>query len=485
MKAESSSQSGVRAPRILGRYALYEAIASGGMATVHLGRQMGAAGFARTVAIKRLHVHLARDPSFVAMFVDEARLVARIRHPNVVPTLDVANVDDELFVVMDYVHGESLAHLLKLGRKSAEPLPPELCVHVLAEALQGLHAAHEAKSERGDPLRIVHRDVSPHNVFVGADGITRVLDFGVAKALGRMQASADGEIKGKVAYASPEQLRGQPVTRTSDIYSAGIVLWEMLAGRKLFEGEHEAAVLMAAIGAEIPPLATVAPDVSPALAAAVMRALARDPSARFATAAEMAAALEQTVPAVSTREVAAWVQRVAKDNLDRRAKQVERVEGLSISGMHAAAPLSAPLDLEDALPPEPPARPSTTASSRTSRTAVSSAIEMDVDFGRGRSRRLVVATVCVLGGVGGAVFALALSGPPQAALPEPANAPVEVAPPAPAATATATAAASASAPAAASARPPTRPARGAPARPRPADAPPPAAEDPDDLYGRR
>src|SRR6185437_10425019 len=176
-------------PRIVGRYAIFDEIASGGMATVYLGRLMGAGGFARTVAIKRLHPQFAKDPEFVAMFLDEARLAARIRHPNVVPTLDVVASKGELFLVMDYVQGESLSRIVRASMKHDAATPLSLVTTIMAGVLHGLHAAHEAKTEQGEALSIVHRDVSPQNVIVGIDGVPRVLDFGVAKASHRAHAT--------------------------------------------------------------------------------------------------------------------------------------------------------------------------------------------------------------------------------------------------------------------------------------------------------
>ena len=160
----------------LGRYALYGEIASGGMATVHLARLIGPVGFSRTVAIKRLHPHLAKDPEFVAMFLEEARLAARVRHPNVVSTLDVVSDDGELFLVMEYVAGESLSRLVRKARERGERVPPRYAVGIMSGALEGLHSAHDAKSEKGQPLGLVHRDVSPQNVHVGTDGVPRLLD---------------------------------------------------------------------------------------------------------------------------------------------------------------------------------------------------------------------------------------------------------------------------------------------------------------------
>ncbi len=230
------------AVRTIGRYALHAEIASGGMATIHIGRLLGPVGFARTVAIKRLHPPLAKDPEFVAMFLDEARLAARIRHPNVVSTLDVVATEGELFVVMEYVPGESLARLLRAVRTAKEMVPVPIAATIMVGVLHGLHAAHEARDERGDPLRIVHRDVSPHNILVGTDGDAHVIDFGIAKARGRMQVTRQGQIKGKLSYMPSEQLLGQGIDHRADIFAASIVMWEALTGQRLFQGVDDGDV---------------------------------------------------------------------------------------------------------------------------------------------------------------------------------------------------------------------------------------------------
>ncbi|MBI4704792.1 MAG: serine/threonine protein kinase [Deltaproteobacteria bacterium] len=237
------SQSAHRPARIIGRFALYADIAHGGMATVHIGRLLGPVGFSRTVAIKRLHAQFARDPEFVSMFLDEARLAARIQHPNVVPVIDVVALEGELFLVMDYVHGESLARLLGLLHKAGQAVPTRIAVSLLAGALHGLHAAHEARTERGAPLNIVHRDISPQNILVGVDGAARVVDFGIAKAAGRLQSTRDGQLKGKIMYMAPEQVGLGQVDRRTDVYAASVVLWEALAGRKLFRFDEPAAAI--------------------------------------------------------------------------------------------------------------------------------------------------------------------------------------------------------------------------------------------------
>jgi len=322
-----SEADNVSSRRVVGRYRTYEAIAAGGMATVHFGRMLAPLGFARTVAVKRLHREYARDPEFVAMFMDEARLAARIHHPNVVQTLDVVASDGEIFLVMEYVPAVALAQLLLAAEARAERAPAPVAVAIFADVLQGLHAAHEATDEEGNPLDIVHRDVSPQNILVGADGSARVLDFGIAKATGRAaQITREGQLKGKFAYMAPEQVTNVGVTRQSDIFAASIVLWESLTGRRLFQGQSETAVLARVLSAPIEPPSKFAPELPPALDAVVLRGLARDLSERYATAREMARDLEANGSPGSASQVGEWVERLAGDDLARRAVRVAEIE---------------------------------------------------------------------------------------------------------------------------------------------------------------
>jgi serine/threonine-protein kinase len=324
-------------PTVVGRYAIFDRIAAGGMATVHLGRLLGAAGFSRTVAIKRLHAQYARDPEFVAMFLDEARICARVRHPNVVPTLDVVASDGELFLVMEYVEGEPLGHLLDVSLKRGERPPLGHVVGIMTGVLHGLHAAHEAKGEDGAPLWIVHRDISPQNVLVGADGIARLLDFGIAKSLGRVHTTRDGTIKGKLAYMAPEQLQGGAITRRTDVFAASIVLWESLAMRRLFDADNDAVRMKLILRGRIPPLREVAPDAPEELEQVVMRGLERDPEKRHSTAQEMVEALEAAVAPSTLRAVAEWVRALSAERLSNRAALVFQVEKYS-SGVSLQAP---------------------------------------------------------------------------------------------------------------------------------------------------
>jgi hypothetical protein len=314
---------------MLGRYALYGQIAAGGMASVHFARVEGFAGFERTVAIKRLHPHLARDPEFVSMFVDEARLAARVSHPNVASTLDVVSHEDELFVVMEYVHGESLARLWRTAIADPSSIPLPVILAIMTGALAGLHAAHEARNKLGEPLGIVHRDISPHNILVGKDGIARIIDFGVAKAKDRLHATQDGKVKGKLAYMALEQLRGGLVDRRSDIYSMGVVLWELLARSRLFAGDNDAMTITNILERHIAPPSKSAPGVPATLDRVTLRALAREPAKRFETASQMATALEASGPIASPARVGEWVEAMAGDGLARRAEALARIEAES------------------------------------------------------------------------------------------------------------------------------------------------------------
>jgi serine/threonine-protein kinase len=299
------------------------------MATVHFGRLLGVVGFAKTVAIKRLHPQLARDPEFVSMFLDEARLAARIRHPNVVSTLDVVATEGELFLVMEYVQGESLRNL---ERRAADVrIPPPIVATIMVGMLYGLHAAHEATNERGEPLGIVHRDVSPQNVLVGVDGVPRVFDFGVAKAAGRAQTTREGQLKGKLAYMSPEQLMGRNVTRSSDIFAASAVLWEALVGRRLFKGDSEGEIVKKVLDAEAERPSKLVPELPSQLDEIVLRGLARDPGDRFATAREMGRALERCMPMAPTSEVGEYVETMAATSLAQRAARMAEIESSSTS----------------------------------------------------------------------------------------------------------------------------------------------------------
>jgi serine/threonine protein kinase len=320
----------------VGRYLLAARLASGGMSSVHLGRLVGPAGFGRTVAIKQLHPHLADEREFVTMLLDEARLAARVRHPNVVSVGDVVEADGQLLLVMDYVPGVSLAELMRRALDDRTPLPLPIASAIGCGILHGLHAAHEATDERGRPLGIVHRDVSPQNVLVGSDGVARLVDFGVAKAAGKLHTTVDGQVKGKLAYMAPEQLRSGSVDRRADIYAAALVIWEAVTLRRPFGEDADAPLVR--VQNDIP-LASSAREVPPALDDLLARGLQRAPERRISSAQQMALEMAEAVPPAPAPEVAAFVAELAEDLLRKRAALVSRVEQ---GGVPALDPPPAP-----------------------------------------------------------------------------------------------------------------------------------------------
>ncbi len=302
------------------RYELIGEIASGGMATVFLARLTGFGGFQRLFAIKRLHPHLQSEREFVQMFLDEARLAAGIHHPNVVPILEVGASDSGYYLVMEYIEGETLARLLSGAAASKQRLPVAIVVRMMIDTLAGLNAAHELRDETGALAGVVHRDVSPQNVLVGADGVARITDFGVARAASRLTATGVGQLKGKIAYMAPEQARGEEdLDRRADVFAAGVVVWESLAHRRLFKASSEAATLSRVLNEPMPHLREVAPHVSDAVCDVVMKALARNKNERIETCAQFADALEAAAAPNgelgSSRDLQSYVQTVLGENI--------------------------------------------------------------------------------------------------------------------------------------------------------------------------
>lgn len=347
----------------MGRYVLYDEIATGGMASVHFGRQLGAAGFSRTVAIKRPHPHLARQPDFVMMFVEEARLASRIRHPNVVATTDVVVLEDEVLLVMDYVSGESLSRILRSLESNRVPLPVPVALSIVTDALYGLHAAHEACDDTGQSLGLVHRDVSPQNIVVGRDGVARLVDFGIAKASSRAQSTGDA-VKGKLAYMAPEQLKRGPIDRRTDVFAASIVLWEILTGQRLFAGDHEAETISRVLDQPIVAPSEFAKDLPAVLDTVVLKGLRRDPSERWESAKQMAGAIEKAAAPSRHAEVGEWVERAVGEILTARAARIAAIEASipsdapaasssSIDGEEATAPFHVPAQRRAHTSPDP------------------------------------------------------------------------------------------------------------------------------------
>ena len=313
-------------PERVGRYTLLAPIGSGGLANVYLGRADGIGGFSRQVAVKILHPHLREQRELVEQLIQEARVVGQIHHPNVVQVMDVGEDVPGVFIVMEYVEGEALAWLLKTARESSQPLPRAVALKVMADALEGLHAAHEAADETGTPLGIVHRDFSPQNLMVGTDGVTRLIDFGVAKLARSGVQTQTGLIKGKVAYMSPEQTRGQAVDARCDVWAAGVVVWETFAGRRLFKRGDDLSTMLEIASGEVADLGAEPTSPPEGAVAAARLALRRDVDARCDSARELRRLLLSGPDAVaSSEEVAEYVRAIAAPRLAERRERIDKV----------------------------------------------------------------------------------------------------------------------------------------------------------------
>ena len=278
-------------PRRLGRYELIAKIAAGGMAEVFLARQHGPMGFHKVVVVKTIHEHLAQQQDFIDMFLDEARVSALIKHHNVVDIYDLGVEDGTYFIAMEYISGQALSKVMSFCHRTGERLDVMLAIDLIAAAAHGLEAAHNLKGITGKPLELVHRDVSPGNILVSYNGAVKLVDFGVSKSLGSISSSQSSVLKGKIGYASPEQLEDAQIDRRSDVFSLGVVLWELLVFDRLFRAGSAAATVKKILDGDPPPPSSRRPEVPPELDKVCLKALARDRDERYQTAGEMRAAL--------------------------------------------------------------------------------------------------------------------------------------------------------------------------------------------------
>jgi serine/threonine protein kinase len=322
-------------PLTVGKYQLLAVLGRGGMADVYLALARGPAGFNKLAVVKRLRASLADDTSFRSMFLDEARLAARLNHPNVVHTYEVGAFDDVYFIAMEYLEGQSLNKVIKEGQKRGEDFDQLFCARIVSDALAGLHHAHELKDYDGTPLRIIHRDVSPHNIFVTYDGVVKVVDFGIAKAASSSVETEVGVIKGKVAYMSPEQAGGGRIDARADVFAMGIVLWELLTKQRLMAGDSAAATLHRLIMEPVAQVSTFRKDIDPELDAILTRSLEKDPARRFQTAQEMRDALDAYIARSRRtvrnddigRQITSMFQKV-RDDIQRQVQ--EHMEAIAL-----------------------------------------------------------------------------------------------------------------------------------------------------------
>jgi serine/threonine-protein kinase len=318
----------VKKNKKFGRYELLMEMSQGGMATLYLARISGPEGFEKLLAVKKIHDHLSRKKEFVKMFLDEARIAARIQHPNVAAIYDMGSIDDTYFIAMEYVHGQNLTELLRALIRQKSRLEWPYVVRIMIDAAAGLHAAHELKSATGKPLNVVHRDVSPQNLLVSYEGHVKVVDFGIAYAAERLGETKTGTLKGKAAYMSPEQAEASPLDRRSDIFSLGVVLHEAVCLRRLFREESEAATLLKVREADAPSPRSIQPDIPADLDRIIMKCLAKEPADRFDTAGELAEALEELLVSqgktVNAARLSKLLKRVFYDKKKIKDEQIER-----------------------------------------------------------------------------------------------------------------------------------------------------------------
>jgi eukaryotic-like serine/threonine-protein kinase len=311
---------------VLGRYELLLPIAQGGMATVWAARQKGSRGFTKTVAIKTMLPGLSDDPQFEEMFLDEAGLAAKIQHPNVTQILDLGEEMEILYIVMEWVDGEALSTIASAAKKGGKLLPQSVMLRIISQACAGLHAAHELKDENDRLVDLVHRDVSPQNILVTYDGIVKLVDFGVAKAIGRMSETQGGQLKGKVPYMSPEQARGTKCDRRTDIFALGIVLYKLTLGVHPFAGPDDLATLRNIVSRPALPPRAKDPTFSPELEQVILKCLDKDPDRRFQTMLELDRSIERVLASTGASlvddEVGAFVRSLLGERGHKRRSAI-------------------------------------------------------------------------------------------------------------------------------------------------------------------
>jgi serine/threonine-protein kinase len=335
----------------LGKYELVSRLALGGMAEVFLAKAAGPMGFEKTLVVKRILSHLAEDPTFVQMFLSEARLAAQLNHPNIVQIFDFGEADGEYFLAMEYIDGPNLRALVKKARAVGQPLPPALCARIIACACEGLSFAHDFQDPTtGEPLGLIHRDISSDNILVSRQGAVKVVDFGIAKAAGQSHHTQAGVIKGKVSYLSPEQIRGRPLDRRVDVYALGVVLYELLTGRKPFDAKTDASLMQAILSEPVTPAVKHRPELPVPLQRILERALAKDRERRYPNCRAFQLELEEFI--LSTGKP------VGSYELSQFITQLSSPNGLPSSAWKDTGEIPAQASTReepDTLPAQPPA----------------------------------------------------------------------------------------------------------------------------------
>ncbi|MEE8410056.1 MAG: serine/threonine-protein kinase [Myxococcota bacterium] len=298
-----------RGPRRLGKYVLIQRIAVGGMGEVFLAKMAGVEGFERQVAIKKMLPHLSRDPAFINGLVREAKLTVLLHHPNIVQVYDLAKQDDDYFIAMEYVPGITVGHLLETANRTRELVPVEVAVHITMQVLRGLEYAHDLAGADGEPMNLLHRDITPQNILVTREAWVKITDFGIAKARNEISTTSPGIIKGKLGYIAPEQLTGREADQRVDIFCAGIVLWELLVAQRLFKGNDEVDTFRLISKTAVPPLSDYRNDVPLDIEVVLHGALQRNPKQRYARADEFYDRLNMAIAPLTTDDYASAAKR--------------------------------------------------------------------------------------------------------------------------------------------------------------------------------
>jgi len=407
-------------PQKLGRYILERRLAAGGMAEVFLARQSGPEGFEKVCVVKRMLPHLTDDEVFVSMFLDEARLAARLTHPNIAQIFDFGRNEDAYYLAMEYVAGSNLHWVVDDHARRGAKMPLPAVLKVVALACQGLDFAHNATDEAGKPLQIIHRDISPHNIMLSKTGDVKLIDFGIAKASTGLHLTKAGTLKGKYAYMAPEQVMGKPLDRRTDIYAMGLVLWELLANRPAIIGDSEASLMGAAARREFQAIETVRSDVPPEVRAVLERALAKELTGRYDSAAQMADELED------------WLtkQGVRVKQSDLAALMTASTATTGVGPVLATPSPPAPGDatnVDDATKAEAPAAPPARKTQPPKPAAVTAPeAPVMLEAPPRKMAPVLAAVTLVLAASGATVFALLR---PSAAVERPANDSLVVPPP--------------------------------------------------------
>ncbi|MGC4114974.1 MAG: protein kinase [Myxococcales bacterium] len=313
-----------------GKYELLQCIAAGGMGEVFLARELGRSGYDKLLVIKVLLPHLVKDPEFVRLFLDEARIAAQLNHPHIAAIYDLGQNEGSYFIAMEYVHGESLEVIERQAYERGRKVPLKILARLIADAASGLEYAHHAKDPGGRPLHVIHRDISPQNVLVGFDGGVKIIDFGIAKAAGRSSQTRVGVVRGKIPYMSPEQAAGLRIDHRTDVFALGVVFFELATGKRLFPYTNDLKTLALVTRCEVPQPSTLEPDVDPVLESVMLKALAKDPQDRYQTAGELRAALEDWL-AQGGETVAPTLMGAFMSELFSERLQLEKLEGKSFT----------------------------------------------------------------------------------------------------------------------------------------------------------